>query len=110
MLASLPVRGRGSVSEQLRRLGWFGNRRTRYAGGWVFADKHCPDGAHSEAMMKRREMLLLLGGTALPLFSPLAAHAQQPNRVRRVGVVMGIGEGDPEAKPRVEALLAGLQE
>ena len=60
--------------------------------------------------MKRREMLLLLGGTALPLFSPLAAHAQQPNRVRRVGVVMGIGEGDPEAKPRVEALLAGLQE
>ena len=42
---------------------------------------------------------------------PLAARAQQqPRGVRRIGVLMGIGEDDPEAKPRVDALREGLQE
>jgi putative ABC transport system substrate-binding protein len=40
---------------------------------------------------------------------PLAARAQQPDRVRRVGVLMGIAEDDPEAQPRIAASLAGLQ-
>ena len=39
-----------------------------------------------------------------------AAQAQQSGRVTRIGVLMGIGDSDPEAKPRVEALQNGLKE
>jgi putative ABC transport system substrate-binding protein len=41
---------------------------------------------------------------------PLAAHAQQPERIARIGVLMGIGENDPEAGPRVDALEQGFRE
>jgi putative ABC transport system substrate-binding protein len=57
--------------------------------------------------MRRREFIALLGGMAATW--PLAARAQTA-RVRRIGVLMGIGEDDPEAKPRVDALLQGLRE
>jgi len=55
----------------------------------------------------RRELLAALGGAAVAW--PLAAHAQQPGRVSRIGVLMGIGESDPEAKPRANALQTGLE-
>src|SRR3989475_9931722 len=47
--------------------------------------------------MKRRELIILLGGLAI--WSG-AARAQQPDRVRRVGVLMGIAD-DPEGQARV---------
>ena len=58
--------------------------------------------------MKRREFIALVGGAALA--GPLAACAQQPDRMRRVGVLMPSATEDSEAKARVAAFLQGLQE
>jgi putative tryptophan/tyrosine transport system substrate-binding protein len=56
---------------------------------------------------KRREFITLVGGAAV---SPIAARAQQPERMRRIGVLMTLASDDPEGQARHAAFLKGLQQ
>jgi len=58
--------------------------------------------------VKRRDFITLLGGAAAAW--PLAARAQQGERVRRVGVLMNLTADDPESSARVTAFAQGLQQ
>jgi hypothetical protein len=60
-----------------------------------------------EFLGRRRAFISLLGGAAA---WPLAARAQQIERVRRIGMLMAWAESDPEAQPRVAAFMAALRE
>ena len=59
-------------------------------------------------MMRRREFITLLGGAAT--MWPIAAHAQQGERVRRIGVLLNMSESDAAASTFVLAFRQGLQE
>jgi putative ABC transport system substrate-binding protein len=58
--------------------------------------------------VRRRKFFALLGGAAAAW--PLAARAQQTERVRRIGVLMNLAADDTEAQARLAAFLQGLQE
>jgi DNA-binding LacI/PurR family transcriptional regulator len=57
--------------------------------------------------MNRRNFITVLSGAAAAW--PLAARAQQAERVRRIGVLSGLAENDPEGRSRIAAFRGGLQ-
>src|SRR5262249_59027416 len=56
--------------------------------------------------MRRRDFITLLGGAAV---WPLAARAQQPEQMRRVGVLIAASEDDPDMRSRLAGFRQGLE-
>jgi putative ABC transport system substrate-binding protein len=57
--------------------------------------------------MRRREFITLFGGAAA---WPVAARGQQGDQMRRIGVLLGLAEKDPEAIGRVKAFRLGMRD
>ena len=58
--------------------------------------------------MRRREFIIALSATVL--VRPGAAYALQPDRTRRIGVILAYTEDNPNVKPRLAAFVQGLRD
>ena len=58
--------------------------------------------------MRRRDFIKAIAGSAVAW--PGVTRAQQPDQIRRIGVILSYSDSDPEGRPRLAALAQGLQE
>lgn len=58
----------------------------------------------------RRSFIVIAGAATAPAILPLALRAQQTDRLRRIGVLMGTAENDPEGRTRIAAFVQALQQ
>src|SRR5262249_26823472 len=70
-------------------------------------DDHANDRRRGDRMSSRRDFITLLGGVAAAW--PLAARAQQGDRMRRIGVLNPFAESDPQVQANVTAFRQALQ-
>jgi putative ABC transport system substrate-binding protein len=66
-------------------------------------------GGNPVSDIRRRDFIWLIGSAAASLAWPLAAPAQQPDRVRRIGVLIPYDESDAQSRSRVAAFEQGLE-
>jgi putative tryptophan/tyrosine transport system substrate-binding protein len=83
--------------------------RSRISGAPLRFASRCA--ASGTPIIGRREFISLLGGAAATSIAwPLAARAQQPAGIRRIGALMDTAEDNPEGQARIAAFRQGLQE
>jgi ABC-type uncharacterized transport system substrate-binding protein len=58
--------------------------------------------------VRRRDFIKIIAGPAVGW--PLAVQAQQPDRMRRVSVLLGVPENDPETNARLKAFRLGMRD
>jgi hypothetical protein len=78
---------------------------SRYSHAWAARVCRSNEAQSHEA----RQLVGLLGGAAaVPFFRSSPTRAQQPDRIRRIGVVMPLSQDDLESRARSDALQQGL--